>query len=341
MNNIFCTLFDVNYLDKGIVLYKSLERVCQTFKLYVFCFDDKTYEVLNQLSFKNMILVSKHDFEDEILLNLKKQRSPAEYCWTCTPITIEYVLKKYNEHICTYIDADMLFYDDPSILIDEMLLNNGSILIVEHRFPKRKEKQLNSIHGRYCVEFNTFLNNSQGLECLDWWKASCIKECKYSKDPKENVGDQKYLESFEKKFSGVHVLEHIGGGVAPWNFKNYLFSEQNGSIFIKEKSGEWKSLVFCHFQNIRYISRRLVNIKSNTSNRFIRNNIYIPYLKEIEIVRSMLLSRYNIGFSIKKSYYKNPIKRFIQNYIMPFKIWPLSDLVSLRRIRKHENDSLQ
>ena len=54
MNNIFCTLFDVNYLDKGIVLYKSLERVCQTFKLYVFCFDDKTYEVLNQLSFKNM-----------------------------------------------------------------------------------------------------------------------------------------------------------------------------------------------------------------------------------------------------------------------------------------------
>ena len=40
----FCTLFDSYYLDKGIALYKSLERVSNDFTLYIFCFDDRSFE---------------------------------------------------------------------------------------------------------------------------------------------------------------------------------------------------------------------------------------------------------------------------------------------------------
>lgn len=42
----FCTLFDSYYLDKGIALYESLEKVCKDFHLYIFCFDKKAKSAL-------------------------------------------------------------------------------------------------------------------------------------------------------------------------------------------------------------------------------------------------------------------------------------------------------
>ena len=42
----FCTLFDSYYLDKGLALYASLDKVCENFTLYIFCFDDRSYEIL-------------------------------------------------------------------------------------------------------------------------------------------------------------------------------------------------------------------------------------------------------------------------------------------------------
>ena len=65
---------------------------------------------------------------------------------------------------------------------------------------------------------------------------------------------------------------------------------------------------------------------------------YINYLKQIEKCRIMLKQNYNIEFGIKKSVYKNPILRFIQNYIMPFKIRYISNII---RGKEYKNDTMQ
>ena len=44
----FCTLFDSYYLDKGLALYHSLCKATDDFDLYVFCFDEKSYEILTE-----------------------------------------------------------------------------------------------------------------------------------------------------------------------------------------------------------------------------------------------------------------------------------------------------
>ena len=47
----FCTLFDSNYLDKGLVLCKSMNNVMPEFKLYILAMDDKCTEILKNLQY--------------------------------------------------------------------------------------------------------------------------------------------------------------------------------------------------------------------------------------------------------------------------------------------------
>ena len=334
--NIFCTLFNSKYLDKGITLYNSLKNVCKDFKLYIFALDSITYNVLLDLKLENVVAISMEEFENTELLKVKKERSAAEYCWTCTPSTISYVFETYHEKICTYIDADMYFYSDPEPIFDEMQSNNNSIIIIGHRFPKRIEEKKNKIHGKYCVEFNTFVNNDIGNKCLEWWKKSCINKCHYSKKVNECVGDQTYLEEFEARFSGVQVSSIIGAGVAPWNVRNYSFFEKDGRIVLKEQSNVCQ-MIFYHFQNIRYMPFNLVNINSGTCSRFVKNRIYKSYLMEIEQTRRILFCKYKIEFTSKKSLYKNPILAFVQNYFLPFRIRHFNNIIRIKRSKKYDS----
>ena len=331
-NNIFCTLFNSKYLDKGLALYYSLKRCCRDFKLYIFAFDNLAYDILNKMSLECVTVIPLEDLENDDLLKVKSQRSAAEYCWTCTPQTIYYVLTHFNEDICTYIDADMLFYSDPAPIFDEMTEKHASIIITPHRFVGPKKEHSERLHGKYCVEFNTFINNSEGLSCLDWWKESCLNECKYTRNPNEPVGDQKYLMEFENKFSGVLASSYVGGGVAPWNVKGYSFSKKDDTIVLNDGGKEYK-LIYYHFQNIRYLPFKMVNINSGTKSKFVKTKIYLPYIEEIEKIRQQLKLDYNISFSIKKAVYKSPILRFIQNYIMPFRIRHFNNIIRIRKVK--------
>ena len=334
MDHIFCTLFNSNYLDKGIALYNSLKKYCNNFKLYIFAFDDLTYDVLNDLNFPNVIVVHLSQIENEELLYVKKSRSSAEYCWTCTPATIMYVLKHFHESICTYLDADMFFYQDPSKIFDEMNNNSNSIIIVRHNFPKKREKLMNQIHGKYCVEFNTFKNNEKGMECLEWWRKSCLNECHYSRNPKDTVGDQTYLEEFETRFSEVQVCSYLGAGVAPWNIMNYKMKlANNGELIMQPKDNKKmiENVIFFHFQGIKYLPFGLINIDSQTNSSFVKKNIYLPYLLLIDDIRKMLYRKYNITFSKKKNISNNWLLGTIQNYIKPFYIKHFNNIIKIKR----------
>ena len=68
INYDLCTLLDSNYLDKGLVLYQSLEKCASNFTLYVLAMNDKCFEVLTDLNYKHLIPIKLVDFENEDLL---------------------------------------------------------------------------------------------------------------------------------------------------------------------------------------------------------------------------------------------------------------------------------
>ncbi len=343
----FTTLFDSYYLDKGIALYDSLEKVTKDFHLYIFCFDDRSFELLKARRMEHATILHHSDLERETakLLELKKERSKAEYCWTCTPVTIEYVLNHYPVENCTYIDSDLYFFSDPQVLFDEIDKAGADIVITEHRFSNSwKDRRYLKRSGKYCVEFNYFNRSENAQKALTWWKEKCFEWCYHLYEP-ERMGDQKYLEKFPGLFEGVHELQHLGGGTAPWNLTQYELVSAggslegnggggNGEVLLKEKkSGKEFPLVFYHFQNIRYLSDHKVNVNSCTHSKALKDAVYLPYLRKIEQVRRELKTK-GVDFSVKKSYASNPVIAFVQKNILQYKIRSFSDLYRLEEIRK-------
>ena len=333
----FCTLFDSYYLDKGIALFQSLEAVSSDFILYTFCFDDKSYEVLKKINYSRMVVLHHGIFETQELLKIKATRSKAEYCWTCTPVVIEYVLENFNIDNCTYLDADLYFYTDPQILYDEIEDADADVAIVEHRFKNnRYGRRLEKRNGKYCVQFNFFKKTEQALEVLKHWKEQCFDWC-YDIPEADRMGDQKYLNSWTSVYTCVHELQYLGGGVAPWNLEQYSLVDMNeGNVVLRDSKKQQFKLVFYHFQNIRYLGENFVNIKSQTTNKKLKYAIYIPYLKKIEEIRKNLFEQYGISF-IEKGVIRssNHLLGFLQKHFSAFKIQSISDVIRLDCMNKY------
>lgn len=292
----YCTLFDSFYLNRGLVMYESLKAHCPAFHLYIFAFDDKAFDILTELRLPSVTVIPLSKFENEDLLRVKPSRSKAEYCWTCTPYTLQYSIEKFNLEQCTYIDADLCFYSNPGVLLNEM--GEQSTLITEHRYSPQYDQS--KTHGIYCVQFLCIKNDENGKSALYWWRDRCLEWC-FNRLEDGKFGDQKYLDDWTTRFKGVHVLKNIGGGVAPWNIQQYILDqdEQKQWWVTANSSTEKERLVFYHFHYVKFLKGNQVDIsdyKINESNFM----FYADYLKRIKAANAFL----------RKFDYKLPIQPF-------------------------------
>lgn len=256
----FVTLFNSNYLSRGLVLYQSLLKHCPDFHLYVIAFDDITYNYFQKYPQKNLTAISLIQFEDEKLLSIKSTRSAGEYCWTCTASTVLYCINTYQLNHCVYLDADMCFYSNPQVLFDEW--GNKSVLITEHRYTPIYDQS--SLSGTYCVQFVGFKNDVDGMTALNYWRESCIDWC-YARAEDGKFGDQKYLDDWTTRFKNVHVLKHLGGGLAPWNMQQYCFKQvENKLVGTEIRTTCDFEAVFFHFHGLKIYTNNIALLTGGT-----------------------------------------------------------------------------
>lgn len=282
----FCTLFNSGYLSRGLAMYNSLVAQGVDFHLYIFAFDDACDALLRRLNPANTTIISLHEFETPELLAVKESRTPGEYCWTCTSFTIWHCIHTFSLDHCTYLDADLLFFADPKVLTDE--IGEKSVLITAHRYSPQYDQSENS--GIYCVQFVTFKNTGQGLAVLRWWMNACLEWC-YNRFEDGKFGDQKYLDDWTERFEGVQVLEHRGGGIAPWNAADYSCGSSNGQVFVQNAGAGKVPLVFYHFHDFRYCvdgSFRLTAEQYYLPDDMIRL-VYSTYIKALSSAESQIL----------------------------------------------------
>jgi len=298
----YCTLFDSNYLARGLAMYESLKKHSEIFHLYIFAFDERSLNLLRKLNYENLTVISLQEFEDNELLKLKDTRSPGEYCWTCTPSTIKYCIEQFNLDSCTYLDADLYFFENPSVLVDEM--KEKSVLITEHRYTPKYDQTATS--GIYCVQFMTFKNDKRGMKVLNWWREACNEWC-YARYEDGKFGDQMYLDDWTTRFEGIHVLEHLGGGVAPWNVQQYDLLDKKFQ------------LIFYHFHGYKILENDKVDLANYKLKKNDLELAYKPYTVHLDQITKRIakIDRFNDYNGILKKkpfHWKNPLIS-LQRYI--------------------------
>jgi hypothetical protein len=273
--HIFCTLFDKNYLYRGLALHSSLVDTGADFELWILCVDETTYRLVGQMHLPHVRLIAYHEFENEALRKVKKERTPREYAWTLASSLCWYMVNKVAVgEMVTYLDADMYFFDNPNVLFDE--IGDASIAIVEHRL-EGERKKLEKFVGTYNVAWVSFRNDIEGKKASEWWKDRVLEWCgAYFLDGK--IGDQHYLNDWKERFERVCVITHEGADVAPWNVENRSITVQNGKIYIGTVP-----LIFYHFHNFvlvnrdTYLPATVYYIPSEA-----KKNIYTRYISEMK-----------------------------------------------------------
>lgn len=292
----FCTYFDTFYLLKGLGLYLSLEKVTDDFHLYVMAYDEECYEKLKSYGFKHMTVELLDDFETPELLEAKKDRTRAEYCWTCGPSVIYHFLTKYGLDEITYLDSDLFFLSDPHIIKKEV--GNSSVVITEQGISDENAER----YGKYCVQYMTFKNDEEGLGALTWWRDRCIEWCYQIMEP-TRYADQKYIDEFPKRWKNVCVLKNKGAGIAPWNIHRYQY--KGSSLFI---DGIEFPFVFYHFHGIKLeITNKILYLKElhYKLGKEVIHYFYKPYAETLMIAVKNYLGQNADSYIIKDiSWYK-------------------------------------
>ena len=226
-------------------MLQSLFRNCPGAHVHVLCMDEQTQAILTRLRMEGITCIPLRDIEDEALLAVKSDRSVAEYCWTLSPCLPWYILEHSPDiDFITYLDADLLFYSSLDPLFDE--IDVASIAIIEHRFTPRLEHLV--VNGRFCVEWVSFRRDEEGMACLSRWRDQCIEWCYYRLE-ENRLGDQKYLDEWPDRYKNLHILQHDGAGIAPWNYAKYEFGLL-GDGKIGVNGGP---LIFYHFHQFQLL----------------------------------------------------------------------------------------
>ena len=132
--NTYCTLSDINYLDRGLALYQSLlDESKDSFELHYLCLDEQSYKKLIQLSLPQIVIHHVDELETrQDLQEAKNDRDRKQYIFTLASYFSDFLLNTIQcEHVL-YIDADIYFYEDPALIGEACLDKHCGIML--HNF---------------------------------------------------------------------------------------------------------------------------------------------------------------------------------------------------------------
>lgn len=223
MTEHYVTLFDSSFVPQGLALHHSLLNHGGDFLLWILCLDIQSLNLLQGIGLDHVRLLELSKLETPELLSVKQTRTTAEYCWTLTPWTFQWVFElEPSASRVTYVDADVFLFQSPQPIFLELESSCKSVLITEHGYAPEFDQTPTS--GRFCVQFLTICRE-RGLPALFWWRDRCIEWC-YARFENGKFGDQKYIETLSDIFhSEVHVSSHNEWFQGPWNACVFPFSK--------------------------------------------------------------------------------------------------------------------
>ena len=285
----FCSLFDSGYLTRGIAMIDSLidhtEKI--KFHVYILALDFVTESFLREY-YNSRPEVTVRTLGDLGLVSawqVRKGRNHSEFCWALSAIFSNTILEDTHQPTI-YLDADLLFFSDPTILISECAEN--SVAAIPHRFPKRLRSR--RISGEFNVQWVYFKFDLEGRTASSTWRKQCEESSSYAPE-RGIVGDQKYLDSWTENYPTFKAISHVGAGLAPWNHESYKIEEINKCIYV-----DGVPLIFYHFHSFNISDSGKVRL-ANSIYQYVSplpEQIYSRYLQKLVPITEKLSSTLSI-----------------------------------------------
>lgn len=278
--HFYCTLFDRNYLTRGLALYGSLSRHCKNFRLVVLCLDETVPDILEALALQNLEVVRLSSLaeSDPEVVRTRAQRAPVEFYFTCKPALMRFIAHRYPDaRRITYHDSDLYYFSDPESL--EREYPSDAIALTPHRFPPRLADR--NQFGRFNAGWVSASCGAEGLRFIDWWRVRCIEWCRLELQG-DRFADQKYLDRVPDLFSHVSILDHPGANLAPWNLEGADIRQSSDTVVV-----DGKPLVLFHFHGLRRVLHRIYDSGLHgygvNLSPVVRRRIYRPYLSDLAL----------------------------------------------------------
>lgn len=282
----YCTYVDLQYLDRLLALHASLAEHGSGFRLSAVCFDDVVHRVIEKLSLPGLEPIHADELEsaDPEFAATRANRSRVEYLWTATPCVVRFLRDRHGLDEITYLDADTCFFSSPEPFFTE--LGDGSVLITPaSSSPQHYSRRLARQAGLYVVQFMTFRSTPEGIRALEWWRARCIEWC-YARYDDGRMGDQKYLDDWPERFSGVRNLSHPGM-LGPWCIESRHVDGGPDGVTV-----DGEPLILYHFMGLRLYGDggyRPAAGRFRISDEQ-RRAIYDPYVARLRDLRAQIAS---------------------------------------------------
>lgn len=273
-----CTVFDKNFLLRGLALYESCARHYRDdFTLWIVCLDDELKTLLERASLPHAVLLRVEDLNDQELLAVRATRTVSEFSWTCKSSLLLYLMGKIGEgETILWLDADQFLFADPEPLYRHLAA--ASIAITPHRFSPPDTEKENRL-GVYNAGWIYMKKDTNALACLTHWRAQCIEWC-FNRKERNRYGDQIYLNEWPRLYMGVHALDWPGVNAGPWNLANKRVAANAGSLNI-----DGSPLLFFHFHGLRFYidaKNRIVSYPISIGNELIYRRYLAALQRELD-----------------------------------------------------------
>jgi len=270
----FCTKFDHRYLDRGLVLYESLQRWAPGSILHVLALSEECARFLEGLALPRVRVTRTQDLLEIAprLASAQRDRNKASFVFTQTPfLVLRALLHVPGGDSLVYIDADTCFFSPPDAIISAA--HYYDVCLTRHNFAPHW--QPTELFGEFNTGWVGFRNTPAAKACAEWWGERCLEWC-HDRPEDGKFGDQKYLEGFQSLGVKVHVFSEPGVNCAPWNASGRCFTAIDGKTYV-----DGADLVHFHFSLLEKINPFCVapRLRQQLVRRAqgIKRHVYSPY----------------------------------------------------------------
>lgn len=301
-NHIVFTVCNLKYLDKALVLGKSLyETNSIILKIYIF---DRKIDLSHLPDYVSITWVEEIA-DDNFYVNAFKY-DVIELTTAYKPFIAMHLAKRYPTNNILFFDPDIMIFQSLEEITNK--LNNHDFVLTPHI----SEIQYNpneNIHlqrfGFFNLGFFAFTPTENSINILNWWWTQC-SELAFNEVHSGMFTDQKWMSLVPFYFNKILILRDKNLNVAWWNLKERQIQIHEGSFYIENEP-----LIFYHFSAFgsnSKITKRDFDMGDN-SDHILNNlaNAYAINLSEFSFLKKIIRS-YSFDYFNDGSYI-NPVLR--------------------------------